>query len=145
MRYMLMVKSTGYSEAGVKHGREYNDAMIAFRQSLARAGVLLAAEDLQPSSSGIRITYPLQGGKPEVNVGPFPVDQQLIAGYTLIDVTTEEEAVEWALRMPVPISHGEYEIEMRKLQENLDAMRDPRALAMEGDLEDQINMLKKYK
>ncbi|NOU86049.1 YciI family protein [Paenibacillus sp. LMG 31460] len=143
MRFMLIIKSTGYSEAGVKISREHNDAMVAYKKSLARAGALLAAEELQPSSSGIRILYPLHGGEPEVKAGPFPVDQELIAGYTLIEVNSEDEAADWALRMPYPRGCGAFEIEMRELKENTDSSRDPRILAMEADLEDQINMLKR--
>lgn len=143
MRFMLIFKATGYSEAGVNIGREHNDAMVAYKKSLARVGALLAAEELQPSSSGIRILYPLYGGEPEVKAGPFPVDQELIAGYILIDVISEGEAADWALRMPFPSGCGAFEIEMRELKENKDSTRDPCKLAMEADLEDQINMLKR--
>jgi hypothetical protein len=143
MRFILIVKATGYSEAGVKHSREHNNAIIAYKRSLAKIGALLAADELQPSSSGIRISYPLDGGEPEVKVGPFPVDRELITAYTLIDASTEDEAADWARRMPVPRGCGAFEIEMRKLEENPDPIRDPRTLAMEADLEDQINMLKK--
>lgn len=143
MRFMLIVKATGYVEAGVKYSREHTDAVNEYKKSLARAGVLLAAEELQPSSSGIRISYPLHGGEPEVKVGPFTVGQELIAGYTLIDVSSEDEAAEWALQMPVPKGLGAFEIEMRKLVDETDPMHNPRTLAMEAELEDQINMLKK--
>lgn len=138
MRFMLIVKATGYSEAGVKFNREHNDAMVAYKKSLARSGALLAVEELQPSSSGIRILYPLHGGEPEVKAGPFPVDQELIAGYTLIEVNSEDEAAEWALRMPFPRGCGASEIEMRELKENTDTTRDARILAMEADLMEQI-------
>ncbi|MDQ0898892.1 hypothetical protein QFZ80_002720 [Paenibacillus sp. V4I7] len=143
MRFMLIFKATGYSEAGVNIGREHNDAMVAYKKSLARVGALLAAEELQPSSSGIRILYPFQGGEPEVKAGPFPVDQELIAGYILIDVNSEDEAADWALRMPFPRGCEAFVIEMRELKENTNSTRDPRIFAMEADLEDQINMLKK--
>nr|WP_261306424.1 YciI family protein [Paenibacillus andongensis] len=143
MRFILIVKATGYSETGVEFSREHNDAMVAYKKSLARSGALLAAEELQPSSSGIRILYPLHGGEPEVKAGPFPVDQELIASYTLIDVNSEDEAADWALKMPFPRGCGAFEIEMRELKEHTDSMRDPRILALEADLEDQINMLNK--
>lgn len=143
MRFMLIIKASGYSDSGVKFSREHNDAMAAYNKSLARAGALLASEELQPSSSGIRILYPLHSGEPEVKAGPFPVDQELIAGYTLIDVNSEDEAAAWALRMPFPRGCGAFEIEMRELKENTDSTRDARILAMEADLEDHINMLKK--
>ncbi|WP_235549173.1 YciI family protein [Paenibacillus sp. Root444D2] len=140
---MLIFKAIGYSEAGVKICREHNDAMVSYKKSLARSGALLASEELQPSSNGIRILYPLHGGEPEIKTGPFPADQMLIAGYTLIDVNSEEEAADLALRMPIPRGHGAFEIEMRELKENMNSTRDPRILALETDLEDQINMLKR--
>lgn len=143
MRYMLMIKATGYSEAGVQPGREHGEAMLAYKRSLARAGALLAAEELQPSSSGLRITYPPHGGEPEVQAGPFPVDQALIAEYALIDVETEDEALRWALRMPVPAGRGECRLELRRLGEQPDFLREPRMQAMESDLLDQLHMLKK--
>ncbi|EJQ92771.1 YciI family protein (plasmid) [Bacillus mycoides] len=143
MRFMLIVKATGNSEAGVKQSQEHNDAMNTYKKSLARAGVLLATEELQPSSRAIRILYRLHGGEPEVKAGPFKVGQELIAGYTLIDVKSEDEAVDWALQMPVPKGFGAFEIEMRKLEDETDSIRDPRTLAMEADLKEQINMLKK--
>ena len=141
MRFMLIFKATEYSEAGIKISGEYNDAMIAYKKSLARSGVLLAEEELLPSSSGIRILYPLHGGAPEVKAGPFPVDRELIAGYALIDVNSEDEAAEWALRTPVPRGFSGYEIELRKLKEHPDSIRNPSTLAMEADFEDLINML----
>ncbi|WP_414858715.1 YciI family protein [Paenibacillus sp. Soil724D2] len=140
---MLIFKATGYSEAGVKICREHNDAMVSYKKSLARSGALLASEELQPSSSGIRILYPLHGGEPEIKTGLFPADQMLIAGYTLIDVNSEDEAADLALRMPIPRGHGAFEIEMRELKENMESTRDPRIQALETDLEDQINMLKR--
>jgi hypothetical protein len=138
---MLIVKATEYSEAGVKFGLEHDDARRAFNISLAKAGILLAAEQCQPSSGGIRICYPSNGGEPEIKSGPFAIDQELIAEYTLIDVGTEAEARDWALKMPVPSGFGAFEIELRKLNDHPDPIRDPRVLALEADLEDQFNML----
>jgi len=78
-----------------------------------------------------------------VQVGPFPADQELIAEYTLIDVGTEKEALNWALRMPVPAGRGECKIELRRLEENSDSLREPRLQAMEADLQDHLDILKK--
>jgi hypothetical protein len=142
MRYMLIIKATGYSESGIHHSREHDDAKAAYKKSLASAGALLAAEELQPSSTGIRITYPSRGGEPDVQSGPFPIDHELIAEYILIDAKTEDEAVNWALRMPVPAGRGKCEIELRRLEENSDSSRQPRVRAMEADLQDQLYMLK---
>ncbi|MCZ8518941.1 MULTISPECIES: YciI family protein [Paenibacillus] len=147
MRYMLMVKGTGYSEAGVQHGREYDAAVAAYWQSLAQAGVLLAAEELLPSSAGIRIRVRPYDGEPEVQAGPFPADAGLLAGFALIDVMTEDEALQWALRMPIPAGMGrggaEWRIELRRLAEPTDAWRDPRIEALEADLQDQLHMLQR--
>lgn len=145
MRFMLIVKATAYSEAGVKTSQEYNEAMIAFKNSLADAGVLLATEELQPSSNGIRISYPADGGEPKIQAGPFKVDPVLIAEYTLIDVRTEHEALNWAIQMPVPANLGECEIELRRLKEKWHSLQKPSIQAMEADLQDQLSMLKKYK
>lgn len=144
MRFLLIVKATGYSEAGVNYSREHNAAMIAYKKSLASEGLLISVEELQPSSTGIRITYPSEGGEPEILAGPFPVDQELIAEYTLIDVHSEDEAIYWALQMPVPVGSGEYKLEVRRLREYQDFLRDPRTLVMAADLEDQLNILKNF-
>jgi hypothetical protein len=107
--------------------------------------VLLAAEGLHPSSGGIRITYPVPGGKPNVTTGLLEESKIPIAGFTLIDVRSEEEAYEWALRMPDPHGFGEGEIELRQVYEATQLIRDPKILAMEADLRDQIDMLSKNK
>lgn len=139
---MLIVKATGYSEAGINHYQEHDEAMIAYKESLAEEGVLLATEELLPSSTGVRILYPDQGGKPELQAGPFSVDEQLIAEYALIDVRSEDEALNWALRMPVPTGQGKCQIELRKLAEHDSSLRDPSTQVMEVGLQEQLNMLK---
>ncbi|MGV7801912.1 YciI family protein, partial [Mycobacterium kansasii] len=72
---------------------EQLDAMMRYNMELARAGVLLAADGLHPSSGAIRISYPEPGGKPKITDGPFTEAKELIAGYTLIEVKTREEAI----------------------------------------------------
>ena len=116
MRFMMIVKATPESEAGVMP----EDAMIAemgkFNEELAKAGVLLDASGLQPSSKGWRIRY--SGDQRTVVDGPFAEAKELIAGYTLIDVKSREEALEWARRFPNPMGEGaEAEIEIRQLYE----------------------------
>lgn len=143
MRFMLICKATRYSEAEMKQCREHNDAMTVYQRSLARMGALLAAEELPSSGSCIRIMHSLEGGEPEVMAGPLSIDQRLFAGFTLIDVKSEDEAVDWALRMPVPSGCGFFEIEMRKLEDNPDIIRNPSILAMEADLQDHLDMFKK--
>lgn len=141
MRYMLIVKATKQSEAGVKPDRQLMDEMASFNESLAEAGVLLAAEGLQPSSSGLRITYSEYGEKPNVVVGPFAEAKGIIAGFTLIDVKSEEEAIAFALRMPNPAYGGEGEIELRLLLDDTNLLQGSRMMALEADLRDQIGML----
>lgn len=140
MRYLLMVKATGFTEAGVQTGEDYKEAVTAYRKSLAKAGALLAAEELSPSSSGMRVAYLSGGAAPEIWPGPFPIEQGLIAGFTLIDVNTEEEALQWALRMPIPTGQGSYGIELRRLEDPAILPRDPRQSAMEAELKNGLQL-----
>ncbi|AZB41846.1 YciI family protein [Bacillus sp. FJAT-42376] len=142
MRFLLIIKATEYSEAGLAGGKDYREAMISYKKSLAKKGALLADEELQPSSIGLRITYPMKGENPQVLAGPFPVNQDLIMEYMLINVSSEDEALNWALRMPVPKVRGKYEIELRRLKEKLESIQDPGIKAMEASLQDQLNVLK---
>jgi hypothetical protein len=73
---------------------------------LVKAGVLVAAEGLHPSTEEIRISYPVPGGKPKVMDGPFTEAKELIAGFNLIEVRSREETIEWAMRMPDPHGFG---------------------------------------
>ncbi|QQZ08513.1 YciI family protein [Heyndrickxia vini] len=143
MRFLLIVKATEYSEAGVADGKDYLEAMTSYKKSLAQKGIFLADEELQPSSTGLRITYPKKGRKPEILAGPFPVNQGLIMEYMLINVSTEDEALNWALKMPVPKVRGKYEIELRRLKEEIESIHDPGIMAMEASLQDHLHMLKK--
>lgn len=143
MRFMLIIKATRYSEAGVKPSQEFIDAMAEYNESLAKAGVLLATEKLQPSSRALRIAYPVPSGNPKVKVGPFSGEKELVAGFTLIDVNSEEEAIDWALRMPDSGGYGEGVVELRQLTENPEWVRDPKIQAMEADLQELMDMLRK--
>jgi hypothetical protein len=89
--------------------------MARYHEELVRAGVLLDASGLQPTSKGARIKY--SGGKRTVVDGPFTETKELVAGYTLIQVKSREEAMEWAKRFPAPQFGGEGEIEIRQLYE----------------------------
>jgi hypothetical protein len=116
MRFMMIVKATNDSEAGVMPDETLIAAMMKYNEELAKAGVLLDLAGLQPSSKGTRIKF--AGGKRTVINGPFPNKNELIAGYWLIRVNSREEAIEWAKRCPAP--HGEAaegEIELRQLFE----------------------------
>jgi hypothetical protein len=116
MRYMILVKATKDSEAGVKPPEELFAAMADYHEQLVKAGVLLDASGLQPSSNGWRVKY--SGGKRTVIDGPFAEAKELIAGYTMIQVKSREEALEWSRRFPNPAIDGrDCEIEVRQLFE----------------------------
>ena len=116
MRFMIIVKATKDSEAGVMPEEKLIAAMATFHEELQKAGVLLDASGLQASSKGWRIKY--SGGKRSVIDGPFTESKELIAGYTLIQVKSREEAMEWTRRFPNPAGDGkEGEIEVRQLFE----------------------------
>lgn len=116
MRYMIIVKASKDSEAGVMPEEKRMAEMAAYHEELAKAGVLLDASGLKASSHGWRVKY--SGGKRAVVDGPFTEAKELIAGYTLIQVKSREEAMEWARRFPNPAGEGkDGEIEMRPLFE----------------------------
>jgi len=138
MRFMMIVKGTTDSEAGVMPSEELVSAMQRYNEELAKAGVLLAADGLHPTSSGIRITYPEPGAKPKVMDGPFTEAKEIIAGFTMIEVNSREEALEWALRMPDPHGFGQGEIELRQIFDMTDLTQDPKTLAKERALREQL-------
>ena len=116
MRFMIIVKATKDSEAGVMPPEKLIADMQKYHEELARAGVLLDASGLQASSKGWRIRY--QGGKRSVIDGPFTESKELIAGYTIIQVKSREEALEWTRRFPNPtLDGGDCEIEVRRFFE----------------------------
>ncbi len=116
MRYMIIVKATKDTEAGVMPGEDLLAAMASYHEELAKAGALLDGSGLQPSSKGWRIKY--SGTKRSVIDGPFAETKELIAGYTLIQVKSREEAMEWTRRFPNPAGAGvQCEIEVRQLFE----------------------------
>ena len=116
MRFMIIVKATRDSEAGVMPGEDLIAEMAAYHEELNKAGALLDASGLHPSSKGWRIRY--SGGERSVVDGPFTETKELIAGYTLIEVDSREEAIEWTKRFPDPaVDGGDCEIEVRQLFE----------------------------
>lgn len=138
MRFMMIVKATQDSEAGAMPHPELLDAMSRYNEELARAGVLVAAEGLHPSSGAIRISYPEPGGKPKVIDGPFTEAKEMIAGFTLIEVTSREEAIEWAMRMPDPHGFGEGQIELRQVFEAPELSEDPEAIARVNKMHEEV-------
>ena len=116
MRSMLVVKANKDSEAGVLPDEQLVATMSKYHEDLVKSGVLLDASGLQPSSKGTRIKF--SGGKRTAVDGPFAEAKELIAGYTIIQVKSKEEAIEWAMRMPAPHGDGaDGEIEIRQLLE----------------------------
>ena len=122
MRFMIQVRATAVSERGDPPGPEYAllfEAMGAFHGEMARAGVLLDGAGLRPSRDGWRQRYGAYGRVERVD-GPFAETKELIAGYTLIQVRSVEEAQAWASRFPMPFVGIPCEIEVRRLYEDAD-------------------------
>ena len=116
MRYMIIVKASPESEAGVMPSEELLAEMATYHEELAKAGVLLDGTGLHPSSKGWKIRY--RGGTRTVIDGPFADAKDMIAGYTLIQVKSREEALEWSRRFPNPRGGDkDCEIEVRRLFE----------------------------
>jgi hypothetical protein len=114
MRVMVIVKANKNSEAGIMPKEKLLAEMGKFNEELVKAGVLLAADGLQPSSKGKRVRF--SGEKRTVIDGPFTETKELIAGFWLWQVRSMEEAVEWVKRCPNP-NEGESEIEIRQVFE----------------------------
>lgn len=117
MRFMVIVKADKNSEAGSPPDPKLFEEMGKFNEELQKAGVLLAAEGLQPSSKGARVRF--SGSKRTVIDGPFAEAKELIAGYWLWQVKSKQEAIEWAKRCPNPMP-GDSEIEIRQVYETED-------------------------
>ncbi|HEY8715393.1 MAG TPA: YciI family protein [Candidatus Acidoferrum sp.] len=139
MRFMLIVKASKDSEAGVMPSGELIAAMCKFNEEMAKAGVLLAGDGLQASSKGARVRF--SQGKRTVIDGPFAETKELIAGFWLIQVKSREEAIEWAKRSPAPHENQDCEIEVRQVFEATDFPADvlpPDAAAREEALRDEL-------
>ncbi|HEX9478074.1 MAG TPA: YciI family protein [Methylomirabilota bacterium] len=115
MRFMMLVKASKDSEAGVMPNKELLAGMGELTEAMAKAGVLLAAEGLHASSKGARVTY--TGRKRLVTDGPFAETKELLAGFWIIEVKSRAEALEWASR--VPFTDGEV-VEVRQVFETSD-------------------------
>ena len=116
MRFMMIVKASKESEAGIMPSEELLSAMGKYNEELMKAGALLDGAGLQPSSKGFRIKF--SGGKRTLVDGPFAETKELIGGYWIIQVKSKEEAIQWAMRAPAPHGEGqEGEIEIRQLFE----------------------------
>jgi len=115
MRFMIIVKATKNSEAGILPDKTLLTEMGKFNEQLVKAGIMLAGEGLQPSSKGARVKF--AGDKRTVIDGPFAETKELIAGFWLWRVQSKEEAIEWVKRCPNPMPGMESEIEIRQVFE----------------------------
>jgi len=117
MRFMMLMIPKGYETAApdVKLDAERVKSMMAYNESLQKAGVLLALDGLHPPSTGARVSF--AGGKPKVVDGPFPEAKEVVGGYWMIQVRSKEEAVAWATRCP---ASDDETIEIRRVQELAD-------------------------
>jgi hypothetical protein len=118
MRFMVLRKADTKTEAGVMPSEQLLSEMGKYMEEMAKAGIVLGGEGLQPSSKGARIRF--SGGKPMVIDGPFIEIKELIAGYMMIQVKSREEAIEWMKRWPASDADGNVEIEIRQIYENND-------------------------
>ena len=115
MRFMIMGKATKESEAGIMPKPEAFEAMGQYNDDLVKAGILLAAEGLAPTSKGARVKF--IGDKRIVIDGPFAETKEVVAGFTIIQVKSLDEAIEWVKRAPNLSANGEAEVEIRKLMD----------------------------
>ena len=113
MRFMVMVKATASSEAGVLPKAEDFAAMDAYMEELVKAGILLAGGGLKPSSAGARVRF--SGNELTVIDGPFAETKELVAGYSILEVGSMEEVIEWVKRSPNTMPGEEWEIEIRPI------------------------------
>lgn len=119
MRFMMMVRANEQSEAGELPPKELFAEMARYNNELVKAGVLLAADGLTPSSQGALVSWP--GGRPTVTDGPYAEAKELIAGFWIIQVSSLDEAIEWAKR--IPFGEGG-QVELRRIQELSDFPED---------------------
>ncbi|GED71685.1 dehydrogenase [Brevibacillus reuszeri] len=142
MKYVLMSKATRHLEAGIPPSQASTDALQDFLQELKEAGILVAAEQFYPSSSGLRMSFSKPGDRPVLTWGPLDEVKELVSSFTIIEVNSEEEAIEWALRMPDPNGYGEGIIELRRIYEQSSTFVDSLQQGLEHELRSQIGMWK---
>jgi len=111
MRFMMIRRADEFSEAGIKPNPELLAAMDRYAAEMAKAGILVTGEGLRPSAQGTRVRF--DKGKPTIIDGPFTETKELIAGYFIIDVKSNEEAIEWTKRWPAIANDANVELELR--------------------------------
>jgi len=121
VRFMIIRKADEYTEAGILPSQELMAAMTKYNEEMAKAGVLLQGEGLQASAKGARVKF--ARGEPTITDGPFTETKELIAGFTMIQVKSKEEAIEWVKRWPT--EDGDAELEIRQLFDAEDFVTEP--------------------
>ena len=111
MRFMIIRKADEETEAGLMPSEELLEAMAAYNEELVNAGVMVVGEGLKPTSRAARVSF--SGGTPTVIDGPFTESKELIAGYSILECASLEEAVEWTKRWPALDGHGNVQLEIR--------------------------------
>ncbi|HMZ53644.1 MAG TPA: YciI family protein [Nitrospira sp.] len=139
MKFMILVKATKNSEAGVMPTQELLTAMMQYNQALVDAGIMLAGEGLHPSRKGARVRF--SGSKRVVTGGPFAETNEVVAGYWLWQCRSMDEAIEWVKRCPNPMPGEESEIEIRPLfeAEDFGSELTPELRAHEDRMREQIS------
>lgn len=139
MKFMILVKATKNSEAGVMPTQELLTAMMQYNQALVDAGIMLAGEGLHPSRKGARVRF--SGSKRVVTGGPFAETNEVVAGYWLWQCRSMDEAIEWGKRCPNPMPGEESEIEIRPLfeAEDFGSELTPELRAHEDRMREQIS------
>ena len=112
MKYMMMRKADADTEQGVLPTEKVLGAMADYNERMVRAGVFVSGDGLRPSSEGCRLEF--RDGEPKVNMGPFEQAGELLAGYTILDVDSLEEAIAWAKQWPQEDSDGNVTLELRR-------------------------------
>jgi hypothetical protein len=143
MRFMIIVKATKDSEAGILPSEQLLTEMGKFNEELVKAGVMLAGEGLQASSKGARVKF--SGKTRTVTDGPFAETKELIAGFWIWQVRSKEEAIEWVKRCPNPFPNKESEIEIRQVfeAEDFGAEFTPELREQEDRLRGQVEQIAK--
>lgn len=137
MRFMIFVKASADSEAGIMPSEQLITEMGNFNEELAKAGILVDCDGLHPSSKGARVRF--SGEKRTVIDGPFIETKELVAGYWIWEVKSKEEAIEWVKRCPNPMPGTESEIEIRQIfsAEDFGAEFTPQAREQEERVREQ--------
>ncbi len=135
MRFMVIVKATEDSEKGAMPSQDVLEAMGAYNEELVKAGVMLDGDGLRPSSYGARVRFDDEGNASVID-GPFAETKELVSGYWVFEVSSKEEAVEWARK--APFRGGELEIRPFSVPEDFGEAFTPELQDKENELHDTL-------